>query len=277
MDRGVGGVVENSETSETYSVFYHNLTDKDRALCERVLLDPRGWAGRGYRFVAAPDEASADIRVEMASNDTMKGMGFDGLSACQMTRPARIWLNRENWNHPPAVFKAPGILAGSSPGSPGERTDLYRSYLVNHEVGHALGYVHADRDAPGAPCSVMVQQTKGAGGDTCAPNPLPTVGTLPARIGMSGGVSGGAAPKPPRLRLDEQPDVLEYMKFRPSRPSRRSLVSLVHDVWVWSQLEQRRRELQREDGRRSSQERLIDNIHMLTDDIRQDLRGMYGW
>jgi hypothetical protein len=134
-----------------------------------VLADPRGWQTKdGVRFVnVAPAEAEqgspVDLRITLASPDTT-----DALCAPLQTRGqvschngGRVVLNARRW-----------LLGAEAYG-----TDLagYRTYLVNHEVGHGLGHGHAYCGGAGKVAPVMMQQTYGLKG--CTAWPWPTAKT----------------------------------------------------------------------------------------------------
>ena len=130
-----------------------------------VLTDPRGWPARdGVRFTnvapAAPAQGSpVDLHITLASPDTT-----DRLCAPLQTRGqvschngGRVVLNLRRW-----------VLGAQAYGS-----DLagYRTYLVNHEVGHGIGHAHAYCAGKGKVAPVMMQQTYGLKGCTAWPWP----------------------------------------------------------------------------------------------------------
>jgi hypothetical protein len=123
----------------------------------RVLGDERGWRSDGWSFEQV--ESGGDFTVMLASPDTT-----DRLCAPLLTRGevscrsgSRVVLNVKRW--------ATGVQYY------GDDLAGYRTYLVNHEVGHALGKYHVGCPAPGAKAPVMLQQSKGLQG--CIKNPWP--------------------------------------------------------------------------------------------------------
>ena len=56
------------------------------------------------------------------------------------------------------------------------RLSAYRTYVINHEVGHALGHDHEPCPKAGALAPVMMQQTLGVrppASARCRPNAFP--------------------------------------------------------------------------------------------------------
>lgn len=131
-----------------------------------VLTDARGWQEvDGVRFVAvAPTDVSGgapvDIRVTLAS---------PALTA-RLCAPLNVSAQQVScWNGGRSVLNLTRWVLGSR--TYGADLAAYRTYLVNHEVGHGLGHQHRGCPTPGKPAPVMLQQTKSLEG--CTPWPYP--------------------------------------------------------------------------------------------------------
>lgn len=125
-----------------------------------VLNDPRGWNKYGYEFTehSNNEKSSRILNIILVTADKAKrqcGSRLGGFS-CYSPDENVIYLNLDNWM---------GKSASSLP------LDRYRTYVINHEVGHRLGFGHpAERNCQtnsycnahkGAPGSVMIQMTRG--------------------------------------------------------------------------------------------------------------------
>lgn len=128
---------------------------------EEALFDPRSWTAGGRHVVQRVDDpARAHIRIVLASPSTVDracariGLDTRGHLSCWDGR--RAMLNVWRFDHGAPHF---------------ESLDDYRRYVVNHEVGHGLGYDHVGCPTAGQPAPVMMQQTKSV--EACLPNPWP--------------------------------------------------------------------------------------------------------
>lgn len=135
--------------------------DAVAATIHKTLTDPRGWQAVHPVNFERTDKPDADLRIILATptltDKLCLPLDTGGEVSCRVED--RVVLNAKRWLY--AVPAYNGNVA------------LYRNYLVNHEVGHALGHGHSTCTTPKTPAPVMMQQTKGLAG--CLPNAWPTV------------------------------------------------------------------------------------------------------
>lgn len=124
-----------------------------------VLDDDRGWRKYGYEFIYEPTRSSPKtLKIILVSGEKAKnkcGSRLGGFS-CYSPDENNIYINLNNW------------MGGSASSLPLER---YRTYAINHEVGHRLGMGHPSETNcsnskfcnanKGSPGSVMIQMTRG--------------------------------------------------------------------------------------------------------------------
>ncbi|MBT97119.1 MAG: hypothetical protein CL902_00630 [Dehalococcoidia bacterium] len=150
------------------AVSYH-LSDRFRPeearFVHSTLNDKRGWMGVAPHisaFERAEHGQPVLFTMDIISNkeivNKFPGAGMDGFSVTDRgTRPIEVTINRSNWDHPPADFQG--------------TDEMYRQYVLLHEVGHVLGLNHVAW-RPGVSCPTMMQQTRGTKGK-CGASPWP--------------------------------------------------------------------------------------------------------
>lgn len=136
---------------------------------EDRMADHRGW-GAGHRrsFQRVP-RGRHDVRIVIASASTTQRMclPLNVVSYWSCYQRGVVVLNHDRWRTATPTYR-PYI-------------GLYRSLLVMHEFGHALGFGHASCPRPGAPAPPMMQQSKSLGGCQRNPWPSPTASRLRSR------------------------------------------------------------------------------------------------
>ncbi|MGC4811622.1 DUF3152 domain-containing protein [Micromonospora sp. DT228] len=134
-----------------------------------ALAGPGSWVDSGrLRLQQVPGDAPRDFTVYLATARTAGRMCADGgvdiriggrpYTSCRA--PGQVIINLDRWR-----LSVPHLVSARVP------LDVYRTYVVNHEVGHQLGHRHERCPGAGRPAPVMMQQTLFLNG--CRVNPWP--------------------------------------------------------------------------------------------------------
>jgi hypothetical protein len=133
---------------------------------QKTLNDDRSWAHGGGRTFERISSGKPDFVITLASPGTTgvwcEKSGLDTTEdnvSCDSAATDRVMINAYRWAQGSTTY--------------GNKIHLYRQMLINHEVGHRLGFNHVTCTKNGALAPVMQQQTKFLtfDGITCKPNP----------------------------------------------------------------------------------------------------------
>ncbi|MGI5367550.1 hypothetical protein C9J60_12630 [Streptomyces sp. A244] len=140
---------------------------------QQTLNDRRSWAHDGARTFERIYSGKPDFVITLASPGTTADWcaksGLDTTQdnvSCDSAATERVMINAYRW-------------AQGSPTYGDSKIHAYRQMLINHEVGHRLGYNHVTCDKDGDLAPVMQQQTKFLDHDgiRCRANPWPYPGS----------------------------------------------------------------------------------------------------
>lgn len=131
------------------------------AVVDAALADNRSWiAGKRWRFQRLSHCENVRLKVNLATPPTVDrncagAAQTVGQWSCFNNRA--VFINLTRWTV--GVVHAGGDLPG------------YRVMVVNHEVGHSLGFSHVTCPGAGKTAPIMLPQSRGLNG--CVFNPYP--------------------------------------------------------------------------------------------------------
>lgn len=173
----------------TYSIAQRGETGADLSefarMVQTTLNDPRGWSlGGSIKFDRV--DRGGMFQVTLAAPSVVGSFG-----GCTVVYSCRsgpyVLINSDRWTHATPTYPGASLL------------QTYRHMVINHEVGHALGFGHSHCAHKGRLAPLMQQQSKGLQGCLRNPWPLPSErSALAARYGVS------VAPVAPPLVLGKR-------------------------------------------------------------------------
>jgi hypothetical protein len=130
------------------------------AKIDATLGDPRSWVGgHQYRLQQVASGTSHQFTIYLSTPETTNRLcaplQSDGYTSCR--QGSKVVLNLARWMTSVPYYTNDKVVL-----------DTYRTYMINHEVGHALGHDHEMCPGAGRLAPVMEQQTFGLHG--CKPN-----------------------------------------------------------------------------------------------------------
>ncbi|MET8469626.1 DUF3152 domain-containing protein [Streptomyces sp. NPDC004856] len=138
---------------------------------QKTLNDKRSWAHDNARTFERISSGKPDFVISLASPGTTADWcaksGLDTTEdnvSCDSAATDRVMINAYRWAQGSKTYD--DVLGDDA-------IHPYRQMLINHEVGHRLGFNHVNCTQDGSLAPVMQQQTKflTSGGITCKPNP----------------------------------------------------------------------------------------------------------
>ncbi|WP_430498153.1 DUF3152 domain-containing protein [Micromonospora trifolii] len=172
-DARSGPVLGRAGELRRYRVAVESGSDEDAAefaqAVETALAGPGSWVDSGrLRLQQVPGAAPRDFTVYLATARTAGRMcargGVDirigGRPYTSCRAPGQVIINLDRWR-----LSVPHFVSAGVP------LTVYRTYVINHEVGHQLGHRHERCPGAGRPAPVMMQQTLFLNG--CRVNPWP--------------------------------------------------------------------------------------------------------
>ncbi|MFF5178548.1 DUF3152 domain-containing protein [Micromonospora sp. NPDC000316] len=172
-DDRTGPVLGRAGGLRTYRVAVETGSNEDVAAfgqaVETALAGPGSWVDSGrLRLRQVPGTAARDFTVYLATARTAGRMcaaggvniSIGGRPYTSCRAPGQVIINLDRWR-----LSVPHFVSAGVPLS------VYRTYVVNHEVGHQLGHRHERCPGAGRPAPVMMQQTLFLNG--CRVNPWP--------------------------------------------------------------------------------------------------------